>query len=226
MESATVTTKGEDTVPVVTDAATDNATTTTNVSNPTVVANEIVQPIKSDKEMITTTNDVEHVAAVSDVADVSKETAITTVNDASNNLKVEEDQLNTAMASTTISTNEVDEIKQNQDETVLDEQQKPVTGMLEKEIVINENSDSNLDISLTKSEYDEIVDSTIDSGGFEDAVEYIVDEEENSVVKKQPQDEIQQENAPNNESCPQQEVEEGDGEDDSSEENKDVSITF
>lgn len=221
MESATVTSKGEDTAPVVTDAAADNATTTTNVSNPTTVTNEIVPPIKSDKEMITTTNDVEHVAAVSDVADVSKETATTTVNATSNNLKVEEDQLNTAMASTTISTNEVDEIKQNQDETVLDEQQKPVTGMLEKEIVINENSDSNLDISLTKSEYDEIVDSTIDSGGFEDAVEYIVDEEENSVVKKQPQDVIQQENAPDNESCPQQEVEEGDGKDDSSEENKD-----
>jgi len=224
MESAAVTTKEEDTAPVVADAAADNTTTTTDASNPKAVINEIVSPVKSDKEMITATNDVEHVATVSDVADVSNETAITTVNATSNNLKVE-DQLNTAMASTTILTDEVDEIKQNQDETVLDEQQKLVTGIVEKEIVINENSDSNLDISLTKSEYDEIVDSTIGSG-FEDAVEYIVDDEENSVVKKQPQDVIKQENAPDNESCPQQKVEEGDGEDDSSEENKDVSITI
>ncbi|XP_026819656.1 probable serine/threonine-protein kinase DDB_G0282963 [Rhopalosiphum maidis] len=224
MESAAVTTKGEDTAPVVADA-TDNTTTTiaTDALNPIAVTNEIDPSIKSDKEMIMTTNDVEHVAVVSDLAVVSNESTITTVKATSENSKVEEDQLNTAMASTTISTDKVDEIKQNQDETALDEQQKPVTATVEKEIVINENSDANLDISIkSKSEYDEIINSTIGSG-FEDAVEYMNNDEEDSVVKEQPRDVIQQENVPDNETSSQQEVEGGDGEENSSEENKDPS---
>jgi len=211
MESTAVNVKEEDTVANAASVATDAA-------NTIAVTDEIVPPIKLDKEIIMTTNDVEHVV-VSELADVSNKTAIT-VNATSNNPKIEEDQLNVAMASTTISTHEVDEIKQNLDKTVLDEKQKPENVLIEKDIVINKASDINLDISLkTKSEYDEINNSTIGSV-FEDAVEYIIDDEEDN-VKEQPQDVIQGENVPDDESSSQQE---GDDEEDYDEETKDVRI--
>lgn len=208
MESTAVNVK-EDTVANAASAATDAA-------NPIAVADEIVPPIKLDKEVIMITDDVEHVV-VSELADVSNKTAIT-VNATSSNPKIEEDQLNIAMASTTISTNEVDKIKHDL-ETVLDEKQKPENALVEKDIVINKASDINLDISLkTKSESDEINNSTIGSV-FEDAVEYIIDDEEDNVVKEQPQDVIQEENVPDDESSSQQ----GDDEEDYDEESKDVS---
>ncbi|XP_001952339.1 transcriptional regulator DEF1 [Acyrthosiphon pisum] len=210
MESTAVNVKEEDTVAkvaVATIAASDAA-------NSIAVTDEIVPPIKLDKEIIMTTDNVEHVV-VSEQADVSNETAIT-VNATSN----KEDQLNIAMASTTISTNEVDEIKHNLGDTVLDKQQKPATATVEKDIVINETSDINLDISLkTKSESDEIYNSTMGSV-FEDAVEYIINDEEDN-VQEQPQDVIQEENVPDDESGSQQEVEGGDGEEDYDEETKD-----
>lgn len=209
MESTAVNVKEEDTVAkgaVANIAATDAA-------NSIAVADEIVPPVKLDKEIIMITENVEHVV-VSEQADVSNETAIT-VNATSN----KEDQLNKAMASTTISTNEVDEIKHNLGETVLDKQQKPATAMVEKDIVINETSD--LDISLkTKSESDEIYNSTMGSV-FEDAVEYITNDEEDNVVKEQPQDVFQEENDVDDESSSQHEVEGGDGEEDYDEEIKD-----
>jgi len=202
MESTAVNVKEEDTV----------AKGATDAVNSIAVTDEIVPPIKLAKDINMTTDNVEHVV-VSEQADVSNETAIT-VNATSN----KEDQLNIAMASTTLSTNEVDEIEHNLGDTVLDKQQKPVTATVEKHTVI---SDINLDISLkTKSESDEIHNSTMGSV-FEDAVEYIINEEEN--VNEQPQDVIQEENVPNDESSLQKEVEGGDGEKDYDEETKDVS---
>ena len=211
MESAAANTKKEDTAHI---AATTAMTTTDAVTD------ETGPLIKLDKVMVMTTDDVEY-AVVSELAVVPNETAIN-INTNSNNPKFEEDQLNIAMASTTISTNEVDEIKHNLGETVLNEQQKPLTAMVEKEIVISENSDINLDISIkSKSEYHDINNSTIGSG-FEDAVEYIINDEEDSIIKEQLQDVIQQENVNDDESCSQQE-EGGEGEDDYGDEINDVS---
>jgi len=213
MESTAIIVKEEDTVSVVADATA--ASTATNESNPISVTDEIVPPIKLDKEMIMTTDDIEQV--------VNSELAVLSTSATSNKPKTEEDQLNIAMASTTISTNEVDEIKLNLDEKVLDQQQKPVTDTVEKDTINNEKSDINLDISIkTKSESDEINNSTIGSV-FEDAVEYIINDEEDNVVKEQPQDVIQEENVPDDESSSQQEVEGGDVDEESGEENKDVS---
>jgi len=193
-----------------------------DAENSIAVTDVIVPPIKLDKEIIMTTGDVDHIMVVSEQADLSNESAII-VNVTSNNPKVKEDQLNIAMASATISTNEVDEIKHNLGETVFDEQQKPATATIEKDIVINETSDINLDIFLkTKSEYDKIINTTIGSV-FQDAVKYIINDEEVNVVKEQPQDVIQGENVPDDESSLQQDVEVGDGEEDYDEETKDVS---
>jgi len=212
MESTAVNAK-EDTASVGANAAATS--TATDESNPISVTDEIVPPIKLD------TDDVKQVLS-SKLAVVSNETAIT-IDATSTNPKIEEDQLNIAMASTTISTNEVDEIKHNLGENVLDEQQKPVTDTVEKDIINNEKSDINLDISIkTKSESDEINSSTVDSV-FEDAVEYIINDEEDNVVKQQSQDEILEENVPDDESSSQQEVEGGDGEEESGDETKDVS---
>jgi len=216
MESTAVNMKEEDTSLVVT----SKTITTTNAANSIAMTDEIVSPIKTYNEIIVITNDIKHVPVVSELVAGSNETA-TTVNASSNNSTVEEDQLNIAMASTTISTNEVDEIKQNQGETVLVEQQKPVTVTDEKKIISDENLDLKSDISIkTKSESDDINNSTIGSG-FEDAVEYINDEKDSVVTEEQPQDVIEQEDALNDESRSPQEVEGGDGE-----ESKDVSNNF
>lgn len=213
MDSTAVNVKEEETV--AKDAVATIAAT--NAANSIAVTDEIVPPIKLDKEIIMTTDNVEHVV-VSEQADVSNETAIT-VNTTSN----KEDQLNIAMASTTISTNEVDETKHNLGDTVSDKQQKPAIATVEKDIVIDETSNINLDISLkTKSESDEIYNSTMGSV-FEDAVEYIINDEEDN-VNEQPQDVIQEENVLDDESSSQQEIEGGDGEEDyDDEETKDVS---
>lgn len=211
MESTAVNAKEEDTASVVANAAATS--TATNEYNSLSVTDESVPPINLDE--------VEQVVG-SELAVVTNETAIT-VGATSNNPKIEEDQLNIAMASTTISNNEVDEIKHNLGEKVLDEQQKPATDTVEKDIIKNEKSDINLDISIkTKSESDEINNSTVGSV-FEDAVEYIINDEEDDVVKEQAQDVIQEENVPDDESSSQQEVEGGDGEEESGDETKDVS---
>jgi len=221
MESTAVNMNVEDAAPVVVNATASS--TAVDEANPISVTDGIVPPIKLDKEMIMTTDDVEHVVGSEQVI-ASNETAI--IVNASNNPKIEEDQLNIAMASTKISTNEVDEIKHNLGEKDLDEQQKPATDTIEKDIINNENADINLDISIkTKSESDEINSSTIGSV-FEDAVEYIINDEEDKVVKKQLQGVIQEENVPDDESSSQQEVEGGDDEEDYEEETKDVSNDY
>lgn len=123
MESTAVNVKAEDTVRVV--ATADATVTAFDVANLIAVSDAIVPPIKLDKEMIMTTDEVQHVM-VSKLAVASNETA-TTVNATGNDPGVEEDQLRIAMASTTISTNEVDGIKHNLGEKVLNGQQKFAT---------------------------------------------------------------------------------------------------
>jgi len=119
MESTAVNVREEDTVRVV--VAADATVAAIDVSNPIAVSDANVPPIKVEKTIIITTDDVEHV--VSKLAVASNATA-TTVNVTKYNPGVEEDQLNIAMASTAISTNEVDEIKHNLGEKVVDEQQR------------------------------------------------------------------------------------------------------
>lgn len=213
MESTAVNVKEKNT-------ATNAATSAANdVANSIAVSDEIVSPIKLDNNITVTTDNVEHVV-VSEQADVSNETAIS-INATSNDPKVKVDQSNMAMASTKISTDEVDEIKHNLGKMVLDKQQKLVTTTVENDIEINETSDINLDTSLkTKSESDEIYNSTIGSV-FEDAVEYIVNDGEDN-VKEQPRDLIQEENVADDGSSSQQ-GEGVDGEEDYDEETKDVS---
>lgn len=201
MESTAYKVKEEDTALVVAEAANTSTITTTNADNPMAVTNKIVLT----KEMNMTT-DVELV--VSESAAVSNKSTIN-VNVTSNSPIAEEDQLNIAMASTTISTNYVHKIKQNQGEAISDDQQKPVTATVTKEIIID-------DISMKKeSEPDDIINSTIGSR-YEDAVEYINNEEE------QPQGAVQQKNIPDDESLWQEEEERGDSEVDSDEDSKDV----
>lgn len=216
MESTAVNVKEKDTA---TNAAVTTSATN-DVANSIAISDEIVSPIKLDNKITVTTDNVEHVV-VGEQADVSNETAIS-VNATSNNPKVKVDQSNTATASTTISTNEVDEIQHNLGKMILDKQQKLMTKTVGNDIEVNETSDINLDTSLkTKSESDEIYNSTIGSV-FEDAVEYIVNDGEDN-VKEQPRDLIQEENVADDESGSQQGGEVVDGEEDYDEETKDVS---
>lgn len=106
---------------------------------------------------------------------ITTKVAVDDKNCGSNATSVEVSDLSEAMASTSISTSRQDDIEQSQAEDK-EQQQKQVT-IPEKENVITDNTNVDSDVSVkTPLEADEEATST--AGGFEDAREYIDDEED------------------------------------------------
>lgn len=124
------------------------------------------------EETKTPSVDVKTVVDSDDV--VTTKVAVDDKNCSSNTASVEVSDLSEALASTSLSTSHQDDIEKSQGEDM--EQQKQVT-MPEKENVIIDNTNVDSDVSVkTPLEADEEATSTV--GGFEDAREYIDDEED------------------------------------------------
>lgn len=124
-----------------------------------------------------------------------------------------EDKLNLAMASTTISTPEVDETAQKQPETVSDQLPTQPTAITVPEETVEGSTDADPDASVKLSGADEEANSTI--GEFEDAREYVDDDDDRV---KEDHIESQQEHSPDGDSC------DDDVAEDDEEESKEVSF--